>query len=509
MPLSVFRWMCVGAGALAFGTVAAQPRAALAPVRTDAGLVSGTSGSVAGVMAYLGVPYAAPPVGDRRWRPPQPVEAWSGVRQATDGDQSTTFLDLYPVRVDAEVPAARKAAGRDRARVIMDRWAADQARASRTVYTYYFDRVTPWPEHPEFGAHHTSEVPYVFRTVGRGARAWEPVDTVVSDRMATYFVNFAKTGDPNGPGLPPWPAFAPGAHQTMRLGEAMGPMPVADPARRAFHEHQLDRLPAAAVSLTAPAVAAQSAPLPVYGVRRTADAVRVDGRLDEATWALSPRVGEMRLIHAPDRPPALPTEAAAAWDDTHLYVAFACTDREPWARHAHRDDRLWDEEVVEVFLDPDGDGREYAEVEVSPTNVVVDLLIAAPRAGGPQARRWDMAGLQTAVARHASGWIVEMAIPWASLSAAGVTAPPRAGDRWRVGLYRIERPGGVAKAGRIDALVEERRTVPTDRAVAIDRELLALRADDEYSAWSVTRADRGFHDPERFGIVTFLAPTRP
>ena len=120
----------------------------------------------------------------------------------------------------------------------MAAWAAGQQRASGTVYTYYFDRVTPWPEHPEFGAHHTSEVPYVFRTVGRGARAWEAVDTTISDRMAAYVVNFARTGDPNGPGLPPWPAFAPEAHQTMRLGQTMGAMPVADPVRRSFHEQQ-------------------------------------------------------------------------------------------------------------------------------------------------------------------------------------------------------------------------------------------------------------------------------
>ena len=148
---------------------------------------------------------------------------------------------------------------------------------------------------------------------------------------------------------------------------------------------------------------AQPAELPAYGARQATDAIRVDGTLDEATWALSPRVGEMRLIHAPDRRPAFPTEAAVTWDATHLYVAFACSDPEPWARQASRDDRLWEEEVVEVFLDPDGDGREYAELEVSPTNVVVDLLIrgAAGRRAG--ARRWDIAGLQTAVRRHAAG----------------------------------------------------------------------------------------------------------
>ena len=104
-------------------------------------------------------------------------------------------------------------------------------------------------------------------------------------------------------------------------------------------------------------IAAQPVRLPVYGARRATEAIRIDGRLDEATWALSPRVGEIRLITDPARRPAFPTEAAVTWDDTHLYVAFACTDSEPWARHAGRDDRLWEEEVVEVFLDPDGDGR--------------------------------------------------------------------------------------------------------------------------------------------------------
>ncbi len=255
-------------------------------------------------------------------------------------------------------------------------------------------------------------------------------------------------------------------------------------------------------------VAAQPAPVPVYVARPTIDAIRVDGVLDEGTWALLPRVGEFRLIHAPARPPAFPTEAAVTWDATHLYVAFACTDAEPWTRYTSRDDRLWEEEVVEVFLDPDGDGRAYAELEVSPANVVVDLLIAAPRAGGPDARRWDIAGLQSAVRRHAGGWVAEMAIPWASLAATGVASAPRDGDTWRVGLYRIKRPGGIAKAARIDALVAERRGGAPERQTAIDRDLLALRADDEYAAWSPTRVESGFHDPERFGIVRFAGVPR-
>jgi hypothetical protein len=137
-----------------------------------------------------------------------------------------------------------------------------------------------------------------------------------------------------------------------------------------------------------------------------------------------------------------------------------------------RDDPLWNEEVVEVFLDPDGDGLNYAELEVSPNNVVVDLLLARPRADLAASLRWDIDGLLTAVGRTPGGWVAEIAIPWPSLEAAGVRSPPAAGDTWRVGLYRIKRPRGV-------------------------------EGEDEFLAWSLTQADRGFHDPERFGYVRF------
>ena len=60
---------------------------------------------------------------------------------------------------------------------------------------------------------------------------------------------------------------------------------------------------------------AQPVRLPVYGARKAVDTIRIDGRLDEATWVLSPRVGEIRLIHDPARRPAFPTEAAVTWDD--------------------------------------------------------------------------------------------------------------------------------------------------------------------------------------------------
>jgi Carbohydrate family 9 binding domain-like len=253
------------------------------------------------------------------------------------------------------------------------------------------------------------------------------------------------------------------------------------------------------------AALAQEYTPPLYRAAHTQDDIRIDGKLDEFTWAALPRVGRFTDIRRPDNPDALPTQASLAWDNTHLYAAFTCVDPEPWGTMMQRDQHLWNEEVVEVFLDPDGDGHNYAELEVSPHNIVVDLLIPhqPDRSTNPaDAAHWDIKGLQTAVSKHATGWIVEIAIPWASLADAGATAAPREGDRWRVGLYRIERPGGPSRAARIDELQKKLAGAAKGEQTELRKELESLQASSQALAWSPTR--RSFHDPERFGVVEFV-----
>ena len=71
---------------------------AQSPITTEAGLVSGAESGVAGVRQYLGIPYAAPPVGPNRWKAPQPAARWTGVKAATSfGDrcvQAGLFSDM-------------------------------------------------------------------------------------------------------------------------------------------------------------------------------------------------------------------------------------------------------------------------------------------------------------------------------------------------------------------------------------------------------------------------------
>src|SRR4051794_30603466 len=76
-------WIGVALMVAALGSVRAQVTRPIAgdPIKTDAGLVSGTM-SAEGLKTYFGIPFAAPPVRDNRWRAPQPVASWPGVLTA-------------------------------------------------------------------------------------------------------------------------------------------------------------------------------------------------------------------------------------------------------------------------------------------------------------------------------------------------------------------------------------------------------------------------------------------
>ena len=85
----------------------------------------------------------------------------------------------------------------------------------------------PGPQSAKWGAFHTSEVPYVFDTLNRSpGRPFTATDRAIARRMSAYWVDFVKTGSPNGPGLPVWPRLAHPQGPIMRLGARMKPEPM-------------------------------------------------------------------------------------------------------------------------------------------------------------------------------------------------------------------------------------------------------------------------------------------
>jgi hypothetical protein len=145
------------------------------------------------------------------------------------------------------------------------------------------------------------------------------------------------------------------------------------------------------------------------------------------------------------------TRFRAMWSPAGLFLRFDARDPSPWHTMTREDEHLWEEEVVEIFIDLDRSGRDYYELEVNPANVVCDLRMVSPWPDKKGDIDWDLAGLETLVHPHggaagAPGWTVTALLPWAGLSAlpsaARVAVPPKPGDAWRFNVFRIERPGG-------------------------------------------------------------------
>ncbi|MFL5349140.1 MAG: carbohydrate-binding family 9-like protein [Hyalangium sp.] len=181
--------------------------------------------------------------------------------------------------------------------------------------------------------------------------------------------------------------------------------------------------------------------LPEYKVHRAKKPPVIDGSLEDEAWKDATPV----VLHGSldGRPVALRTEARLLYDDANLYVSFDAEDPDVWGALLKRDDPIYNEDVVEIFLDANADGKTYNELEVSPHNVIFDAYFPARRQGMDTS--WD-SGMKTAVKVHGTidnpadrdeRWTVELQIPIARLAEVP-NIPPKKGDRWRFNLYRLD-----------------------------------------------------------------------
>ncbi len=161
--------------------------------------------------------------------------AYEALLQIQFKDQSEQALALYPAGAQGE---QLKDAFSD---LIGDQiigygtwaWADRAAKHNRSpVYRYHFARRPPGaPELSLYpltapGVYHFAEVLYAFDNLSvRPDWGWQASDHALAKTMADYWTNFAKTGNPNGPGLPKWPAFSPQSHAVMGLAERIGVVP--------------------------------------------------------------------------------------------------------------------------------------------------------------------------------------------------------------------------------------------------------------------------------------------
>jgi para-nitrobenzyl esterase len=155
--------------------------------------------------------------------PPQPPGArLKALAEKEFGTKASEFLRFYPADTDAEAPRSLQDFTGDRF-IAYSTWKWLEAQAStgkQPTYRYRFDLALPHPpDSTDRGAYHSAEIEYVFGTLdSKAGMPWRPEDRRLSELMQNYWTNFAHNADPNGPGLPPWPAYgARGGWEVMYL----------------------------------------------------------------------------------------------------------------------------------------------------------------------------------------------------------------------------------------------------------------------------------------------------
>jgi para-nitrobenzyl esterase len=142
------------------------------------------------------------------------------------GDSARQLLELYRHRNDAEAIASSFELRRDQAFAYQPWRLAKLQQRHAPVFLFEFEHAPPLPAQPchearpmgGFGAYHGSELWYVFNTLDALPWQWTAVDRVLAAAMSAYWVNFARSGDPNGAALPRWPRFQSGQGDVLLLG---------------------------------------------------------------------------------------------------------------------------------------------------------------------------------------------------------------------------------------------------------------------------------------------------
>lgn len=143
---------------------------------------------------------------------------------------STQFLKFYPANNDAEAATSQLNASRDAIFGVHNyTWANVQSKQGKQVYVYRFKRKVPATgEYKKYGAFHTGEVPYAYNNLKFVDRPWQAVDHTLANVMSSYWVNFTRSGNPNGKGLPKWPAYKTNSKQVMALDVKQQAKPIGD-----------------------------------------------------------------------------------------------------------------------------------------------------------------------------------------------------------------------------------------------------------------------------------------
>ncbi len=194
-------------------------------------------------------------------------------------------------------------------------------------------------------------------------------------------------------------------------------------------------------------------------------------------------------------PATLETHCQLLWDDSCLYIRAIMDEPHLWATQTKNEQRIYLDNAFELFVDPDGDGLNYVELEINGLGATWDLLMAKPyRAGGDAISCYDMRGVKKNVWLNGTlnnpndtdkGWVVTLAVPFENFRGLCSKPYPVAGDCWRINLVRVQWELAINDGGYV-----KRINPQTGRTIA------------HYWVWA-PHGEVNMHKPECFGVVEF------
>jgi len=240
-----------------------------------------------------------------------------------------------------------------------------------------------------------------------------------------------------------------------------------------------------------------------YVIYRSDAPLLIDGKLDEAIWAKASWTDDFVDIEGPAKAkPRFRTRAKMLWDDKNLYLAIEMEEPDLWATLTEHDSVIFQDNDIEVFIDPAGSTHKYMELELNALATVWDLMLIKPYRDSKNVavNGWDIHGLKVATSLRGTlnnptdrdaGWTAEIAIPWAALRESYTDASrPKSGEQWRLNFSRVQ-----WKTHTVDGKYQKQIDAKTGQPFAEDNWV-----------WS-PQGLVDMHYPEMWGIIQFSANT--